>query len=179
MGAVPTFEPPRTAGSLASLFSDPKISPGRHAAEDGRVSPFLDSCRIVAIAYGPGWQYDESDNPFRILPLGIAESPQSLIRETRLLGAFPNPCNGQTTIRFQLREEGNVDLRLCDATGRTVAILNQGTEKPGYYSLPLNSLPGTKNQEPRTGNQRLPPGIYFLTFAAPNCHETLKLIVAR
>jgi hypothetical protein len=136
--------PPRTAGS----------------------HPSLDSCRIVAIAYGPGWQYDESDYPFRIVSSGVAEDAQPRIRETKLLGIFPNPVSDGTSIRFQLREPCTVSLSIADASGR---ILNRRVKSyglPGRYDLAWDaSLFAT--------------GIYFLSFSAGDQHKTQKLVVAR
>jgi hypothetical protein len=133
--------PPRTAGS----------------------HPSLDSCRIVAIAYGPGWQYDESDNPFRIVSSGVSEAAPPLIRETRLLGAFPNPTTGRTSIRYQLRNAGPVSLNIADASGRIISKSVTPDVKPGSYESMWDA-------------SLLPAGIYFLSFSAGRVHETEKLI---
>jgi hypothetical protein len=36
----------------------------------------VDSCWVVAMAYGPGWQYDESDAPLSIRPGGVQEKDE-------------------------------------------------------------------------------------------------------
>ena len=124
-----------------------------------------DSCRIVAIAYGPGWQYDESDSCFRIAPVGMAEAPAPIIRQTRLLGISPNPVRGHVEIRFQLAEPGRVTLRISNVLGRTVATLVDGVLKPGQYTRfwPTRALPS---------------GIYFLDFIAGQTRTTAKLTVS-
>jgi hypothetical protein len=125
-----------------------------------------DSCRIVAIAYGPGWQYDESDSCFRISSSGAEDRRLPLVRETRLLGAFPNPCRALATIRFQLREKGRVAMRVCDASGRIVQTLAHGVRNPGVYSVNWDA-------------SKAPSGVYFVSFDAPGSHATEKLIVAQ
>ncbi len=126
-----------------------------------------DYCHVVAIAYGPGWQYDESDTFFRILPLGVEESRTPLVSETRLIGAFPNPLTAATRVQFQLREQSRVNLRICDVSGRTVATLADGLVKPGVYHHDWEVAP------------TVPNGIYFLDFAAGAYKTTRKLVLAR
>jgi len=126
-----------------------------------------DYCHVVAITYGPGWQYDESDTFFHILPLGVEESAAPLVKETRLLGAFPNPLAAATRVQFQLREQNRVKLSVCDVSGRTVAILADGIVKPGVYSRYWAVAP------------TVPNGIYFIHLEAPDCRETQKVILTR
>lgn len=123
-----------------------------------------DSCKIRIFAYGPGWQLDETDSCFRILPAGVEEAQAVL--ETRLLGISPNPLSQQTRIRFQLREPGRVSLRISDPSGRTV---NSGVSlygRAGYYELTWNA-------------HGFSDGIYFLTLDAPGHRSTAKLVLNR
>ena len=126
-----------------------------------------DSCRVFAIAYGPGWQYDESDSCFRIAPVGVEGWPSEATYETKLIGASPNPLTGATSIQFELREQGQVSLRVCDVSGRTVATLADGSMKPGIYRRDWEVAP------------TVPNGVYFLDFAAGAYKTTRKLVLAR
>lgn len=126
-----------------------------------------DYCHVVAIAYGPGWQYDESDTFFRIAPLGVEEVAAPEVSETKLLGAFPNPLTALTRVQFQLREQGPVNLRICDVSGRTVATLADGVLKPGVYHRNWEVAP------------TVPNGIYFIRLETPDCRETRKVILLR
>jgi hypothetical protein len=133
-----------------------------------------DSCRIVAIAYGPGWQYDESDTCFRIAPVGVAEQPPEPTCETKLVGVFPNPVARTTSIRFQIGNHGKsttrqsrISLRICDVSGRTVATLAEGVMKPGVYHRDWEGAP------------TVPNGIYFLDLAVGRYKTTRKLVLAR
>ncbi|MBN2538183.1 VCBS repeat-containing protein [candidate division WOR-3 bacterium] len=101
-----------------------------------------DSCRIVAIAYGPGWQYDESDACFAIQPAGILEEraatgvqaewrPATLIR-------------GMLTIPESLVRILDRPPVLLDAAGRKVADLRAGRNdlrviSPGVYFIRVDA----------------------------------------
>jgi len=125
-----------------------------------------DSCKMVAFAYGPGWQYDESDSCFSIAPVGVAEASAPLIRETRLLGVSPNPLAGLARIRFQLRGSIWVRLSVHDVAGRVVRVLEDKPMNAGVYELGWDAT-------------RLSPGVYFLSFDAGERHETEKVLLAR
>ena len=66
---------------------------------------------------------------------GVETTPRAF----RLLGAAPNPFNPKTTIRYELPEDREVDLRIFDATGRLVRVLRGGQVVPaGHHSLEWN-----------------------------------------
>ncbi|MCH8067651.1 MAG: T9SS type A sorting domain-containing protein [Candidatus Marinimicrobia bacterium] len=49
---------------------------------------------------------------------------------------YPNPFNNETTIRFDLLEEGLITLIVVDATGHEVGVLiNEENLSPGHYSF--------------------------------------------
>jgi len=125
-----------------------------------------DYCHVVAIAHGPGWQYDESDTFFRIIPAGVEESP-CRPRTTQLLGISPNPLTDRAQVQFQLSTEQTVSLRICDVSGQTVATLADGVLEPGVYRRDWQALPA------------IPNGVYFLSFTAGDLHESRKLILTR
>jgi hypothetical protein len=52
----------------------------------------------------------------------------------QLHGAYPNPFNPQTTIRFDLDAATHVSLSIWDASGRMVDTLVDGSMSPGQYS---------------------------------------------
>lgn len=172
-----TFNPPRCDSVSLFLMTDTGWSLADtlvHALPPGDTNwlwtvPNIRSgyCHVVAIAYGPGWQYDESDTFFQILPLGVEESAAPPVRETRLIGAFPNPLTAATSIQFQLKEQGLVNLRICDVTGRTVATLADGVMKSGVYHRDWQVAP------------TVPDGVYFLDFTAGAYKTTRKLVIAR
>jgi hypothetical protein len=98
----------------------------------------LDAAWIVAIAYGPGWQFDCSDHPFSIIPSGVAERPKPVTS-----GPVPEPTIvggllwlGQSGDRPSVG--GTVPVLLLDAAGRIVMELRPGPNDirhvaPGVY----------------------------------------------
>jgi len=126
-----------------------------------------DSCKIRVIAYGPGAQIDESDSVFSITSTGQSGNAGPPVYEPKLLGAFPNPLATSTRIQFQLSRQSQVNLRICDVSGRTVATLADGVLKPGIYRRDWEVAP------------TVPNGIYFLDFTAGAYRTTRKLVIAR
>ncbi len=53
--------------------------------------------------------------------------------ETRLLPNYPNPFNPDTWIPYQLSKDGEVEIRIYDASGRLVKELKLGFRRAGYY----------------------------------------------
>jgi hypothetical protein len=175
-----TFNPPRCDSVSLFLRTDSTwrldtIAHGLPASDTTylwQIPPDLrsDYCHIVAIAYGPGWQYDESDTFFTIQPLGVEESEVQPVLETKLVGVFPNPMAEHAVVTFQVSKQEPVDLRIYDVSGRVVNTLASGIMKPGRYSLPL---------EIRHSGLDLASGIYFLSLDTPDHHENRKLVLAR
>jgi len=121
-----------------------------------------DSCRVKAIAYGPGWQYDESDSCFSIWSAAVKEGHAQPVGETRLLGATPNPMGEETEIRYQLRQRNKVEIRICDVSGRTVVAPPAEVLEAGLHSFRWNA-------------GHVPKGVYFLSFHAGDYRDMMKL----
>jgi hypothetical protein len=96
----------------------------------------------------------------------VEEDARQPIFETKLLGPTSNFTSGPTRIRFQLREQENVDLVVRDATGRQVSTLARGTLKPGVHEAMWDA-------------SQVPAGIYFVGFRAGEFRQTARLIVTR
>jgi hypothetical protein len=89
---------------------------------------------------------------------------------TNLLATInPNPFKDLCQIRLQIRQEGKVDLKIYDITGREVCNLIHGSLKPGTYTYYWN---GTDNNGKRVAN-----GIYFSKLETPNEKLIKKMIL--
>ena len=53
---------------------------------------------------------------------------------------YPNPFNPETTIRFEISSEMNVQLEIYDILGRKVKTLYDSKASPGFYNLIWNGL---------------------------------------
>jgi hypothetical protein len=124
----------------------------------------LDSARILAIAYGPGWQFDESDSPFRIAPAGMQEA-RAASPQDWALSVWPNPVSGKTRVSYDVPRRAVVHVGLYDAAGRLAEEYASGELGPGRYHAAV-----------RRG---LAPGVYFLRLNAAGRQAATKLAVLR
>jgi len=126
-----------------------------------------DSCKVKIIAYGPGWQYDESDGVFSITPIGIGENLSQTLNQFRF-EILPNPSKGK--IRFKIWN-GDKDL--------TLKIYNLAGELVKSYSLtPNNQQLTTFLWDGRDNSgKRLSAGVYFYRLkTTDSIFETKELI---
>lgn len=71
-------------------------------------------------------------------PIGINENNE-IIENFELHQNFPNPFNPETTIKFNLKKDTNVDLTIFDISGKKVDTLMSGFNKSGDYSVKYNA----------------------------------------
>ncbi|KUO60103.1 hypothetical protein APF79_10215 [bacterium BRH_c32] len=79
---------------------------------------------------------------------------------------YPNPFNPQTTISFQLSEDGFVQLKIFDMLGREIAILVNEFKSSGYYEVNFDG-------------SNLSSGIYFVQLSSMNFIDTIKMLLLK
>jgi expansin (peptidoglycan-binding protein) len=79
---------------------------------------------------------------------------------------YPNPFNPSTVVSWQLSGVSAVKLSIHDLLGREIAVLVEGEQSPGRYSVQWNA----------TG---LPGGVYFAHLRAGNLFSTRKMVLLR
>ena len=79
---------------------------------------------------------------------------------------YPNPFNPSTTIRFELRNEGNVTLKVFNTLGQLVATLVDEPKRAGVYQVQWNA-------------SGVPSGAYFYRLLTGGFTETRKMIVVK
>ncbi|HEU4719679.1 MAG TPA: T9SS type A sorting domain-containing protein, partial [Bacteroidia bacterium] len=104
----------------------------------------------------------DAQSMYNNLPLG---SPVTVAHITTGLNAFPNPASGMTQISYNVAEGGNTDIRLVDAQGRLVRMLDTGDKSPGAYSVMLDAA-------------ELSDGIYFVQMISNGKLTTQKFVVS-
>jgi hypothetical protein len=89
----------------------------------------------------------------------------------RLLGAYPNPFNPRTTIRFEVPTAGQVRLAIHDAGGRLVTVLRQETLAAGRHEVLWR------------GNDRhgrsVASGVYIVSLESANWRDTQAVVLVR
>jgi hypothetical protein len=86
---------------------------------------------------------------------GISALPDPGRKEPALtIGNHPNPFRGSTTIRFETRSPGHVDVRVYDALGCRVRTLVDAERSPGAHTVEWNS-------------SALPAGLYTIIIHSP------------
>jgi len=88
---------------------------------------------------------------------------------TRLDGAWPNPFNPATTIRFSLASRERVRLAVYDVSGRRIRSLQEGTLPAGEHELVWDGRDAA--------GHRQASGVYFVRFRAGGQQQELKLVL--
>jgi hypothetical protein len=68
----------------------------------------------------------------------IEENPISEI-DFRLEQNYPNPFNAMTRIKYSIKDEGRVTLKIYDLLGRETALLVDEIKRPGTYEVEFNA----------------------------------------
>ena len=107
-------------------------------------------CFNVTAVYDGGWESEWSDDAW----VTVTKSNNILIPvRTELTGNYPNPFNPETTIKFSLKEAGNVNIKVYNLKGAVVRTLVDGEMNAAYHEI---SWDGKDN----AGNQ-VGSGLYF------------------
>jgi hypothetical protein len=106
------------------------------------------------------------------LPTDAAELPLVPGRARMVLHPnVPNPFNPATTIRYWLASPQRVDLRIFDASGRLVRILDEGTREAGIHRVVWD---GRTQQGGHVAS-----GVYFYTLRAGGETRSSSMVLVR
>jgi len=100
----------------------------------------------------------------------------SIIDETlpiihNLYNAYPNPFNPVTTLRYDLSENGYVNIIIYDMLGRQVKTLINQTQDPGYKSIIWNAT--------NDYGKPVSAGIYLYQIQAGEYISTKKMVLLK
>ncbi|MBL7127652.1 MAG: T9SS type A sorting domain-containing protein [Ignavibacteria bacterium] len=79
---------------------------------------------------------------------------------------YPNPFNPTTTIRYDIKTKGNIELKVFDLLGREITMLVNESQTPGTYEIVFDAA-------------SLPSGVYFYQLKAGDFVETKKMVVVK
>ena len=137
------------------------------------VQNFIDTSGLV---YGTRYYYrvyafsGAGNSPYSnvetIVLTNITQSGTGIPDEYRLYNNYPNPFNPATTIKFDLPESGNVDIRIFDISGAEVDMLLNQNMNAGSYDITYNA-------------GKLSSGVYFYKVTMGNFTDTKKMILLK
>ncbi len=98
-----------------------------------------------------------------IIKVGMGEDqPQAI----SLVGNFPNPFNGSTTISYEVKEQAHVQVSVWDVSGQSVGQLVDQTQAPGRYDVQFDA-------------GELPSGTYFVRAHSDGGTKSHKMILMK
>ncbi len=98
------------------------------------------------------------------------------VATSRLMQSYPNPCNPETWIPYDLAEPGDVTIRVYSVSGRLIRSLDLGYKEMGRYSDKARAAYWDGTNE---SGERASSGIYFYVIKSGDFNAVRKLIVAR
>ncbi|MGH7494520.1 MAG: FlgD immunoglobulin-like domain containing protein [bacterium] len=98
-------------------------------------------------------------------------SDQSAVISYQLEQNYPNPFNPTTTIRFDLKEAGEVRLSIYNLQGQEVRALITGAMKAGAHTVSWDG----KDQH----GQSVPSGMYFSKLRVNGFEQTRKMMLTK
>jgi hypothetical protein len=107
----------------------------------------------------------ESRYKQRILT-GVSRTEGVIPTRFSLSQNYPNPFNPTTTIEYSVAKAGTVELKVYDVLGHELAVLVQGEQNPGNYSVVFDA-------------SRLSSGAYFYTMRAGDFVSTRSLVLMK
>jgi len=102
---------------------------------------------------------------------GIDKERDKLPEKFALDQNYPNPFNPETTINYQLAEEGHVKISVYNVHGQVVSLLVDQYQSIGYYSIVWTALD-------RSGNM-LPSGVYLYQIETEHFTQLKKMILIK
>ena len=97
-------------------------------------------------------------------------------QETVLLPNYPNPCNPETWIPYQLANSSDVQIVIYDTRGTTIRHLALGHQLTGYYTTRDRAA----YWDGRNGlGERVATGVYFYQLQADNLSLLRKMVILK
>jgi len=116
------------------------------------------------------------------LPIGkhsliiSAKSKANIPDKTKLLANYPNPCNPETWIPYQLSIDSKVKVMIYSLNGNLVRVLDLGYKTAGMYVERSKAIYWDGRNE---AGEQVSSGIYFYTLITPEFSQTRKLVIKR
>jgi uncharacterized repeat protein (TIGR01451 family) len=90
----------------------------------------------------------------------------SLSNDNVSLNVYPNPASNQATVAYQLKNSGDVQVKLTDVQGKVVSSTTVANQQAGKHQLNINA-------------NNLSNGVYMLQLTTAEQSKTLKLHISK
>ena len=97
-------------------------------------------------------------------------------RQSLLLQNYPNPFNPETWIPYQLREPSEVEIRIYNAQGKLVRVLDLGHRNAGFY---LGRVRAAYWDGLNSTGEKVASDIYFYQIKAGDFSATRKMVIVK
>jgi len=130
-----------------------------------RVSP---SANVNLTQFGVPLSFSVPGNMYELTnpSIGIQNISTDVPSSYTLNQNYPNPFNSETVIRFAVKSQGNVSLKLYSIEGKEVSSLYNGHRNAGTYEFRYNA-----------GN--LPSGVYFYRLDINGYSQTRRMVMTK
>jgi hypothetical protein len=98
---------------------------------------------------------------------------QSVPRLTHLAGAYPNPFNPSTRIRYQVSESGHVSLAIYDVRGARIRVLVDESQNATSATHSVTWDGKTDTGSPASS------GVYFVRLVTASAADVLKIVMIK
>ena len=92
-------------------------------------------------------------------------------KEFALYQNYPNPFNPITSLRYDLPNDGLVNITIHDMMGRIVKTLVNGSQTAGFKSVQWNAT--------NDRNEPVSAGLYLYTIQAGEFRQTKKMLLLK
>ncbi len=119
--------------------------------------------RILSLPTGDGGHFEVTYQPVNT---STVSDEYVFLDEYELYQNYPNPFNPSTTIKYEIKELTDVELKVFDILGREIITLVNEQKSPGSFEIEFNA-------------SGLPSGIYFYRLQAGSFVETKKMMLMK
>ena len=123
-----------------------------------------------------GWTYDPSANVETSDSITVPSAAPAAAYTNSLGNVFPCPANPETWIPFTLSQTENVVIKIHNATGQLVRILNLGQKAAGAY---VSKEKAVYWDGRNTTGEKVSSGIYFYLMEAGSFRAVKKMLIIR
>ncbi len=148
------------------FYSDDEGATWQGMSPDHPVCPVFDidiSTEPLKLVSGT---HGRSMYAFDLEAVGVDDHDVAKPSAYKLNQNYPNPFNATTTISYEIKETGHVNISVYDITGRLVTTLVDGNVSAGEYSLAYDA-------------SGLASGTYFLTLKANGNQQSKKMTLVK